>query len=112
MLLSSDWAHASTKKKGRKTELCMPKFDLMNKSKFYTKFRKTKVKKGEEKEWNPTENENERCEAMGVIRIESIYLSSAHASVQAKVDEVAMSFEGMTTESLLPEPEEEEENEW
>ena len=38
-----------------------------SKKKFYTKFRKTKITKGESKEWSPLEIENERCEATGVV---------------------------------------------
>ena len=66
-----------------------------DKKKFYTKFRKTKVKKGEDKEWDPEVIENEMCEAMGVVCFESIYQSASHTTLQVKLDEVAMNFDNV-----------------
>ena len=64
----------------------------------------------------PKEVEGERCEAQGVVCFESIYVSAAHTTLQLKLDEVAVQFDSVEEESLLPQPEEEgeseEENEW
>ena len=51
---------------------------------------------------DPKEIENERCEAMAVIRIESICMTGTHTTLQAKVDEVGMDFERVVPKSIIP----------
>ena len=74
-----------------------------------------KIKKGEDKVIEPLSVENERCEAMAVICIESIYISATHTTLQVKVDEAVMDFERAIESSLLStivEEEEETVDEW
>ena len=84
------------------------------KKKFFTRFEKMRVRQGESKAIDSLSVEGERCEAMAVVCFESIHLSSTHATLQVKVDEVAMNFDAVEEESLLPEVEVEEEftDEW
>ena len=77
-----------------------------SKKKFFTHFQKIRVRKGEDKMIDPLRVEGERCEAIAVICIESIYLSSSHTTLQVKVDEVAMDFKRVDGQSLLPPAEE------
>ena len=77
-----------------------------SKKKFFTRFQKARVKKGEDKMLEPTSVKDERCEGMAVVCLESVYLSNTHATLQVKVDEVAMNFDCVMEKSLLPEPEE------
>ena len=81
-----------------------------SKKKFFTKFKKLKIKnRNEDKLLKPLDIEGERCEAIAVLCIESVYSSKTHTTLQVKVEDVAMNFESVEEESLLPEVELEEE---
>jgi len=89
------------------------------KKKFYTRIQMAKVRKGcTDKRIDPLAVEGERCLARAVVCLESIYVSSAHTTLQVKVSEASLNFDSVVELSLLPEPEEEsdsegeKENEW
>ena len=85
------------------------------KKKFYARFQKAKVRKGcTDKRIDPLAVENDRCLARAVVCLDSIYVSASHTTLQAKVTEASLDFDGVVEESFLPEPEEEsgDEDEW
>ena len=68
---------------------------------FRTKFLKMRVKKGEEAVLDPAYIIGDKCEAIGLVRFESIYLSSQHASLQVKLDEVMLDFDSCASTFVL-----------